>query len=148
MGAVPVCPAQTLPAACPRFSKHPGKGRKPHKPLLQNTGQGPLPSTRGQLKLPEEPPRKMDGSSAPCPQFSLPLQQCSGRQQRGWCASAWTATKSPEVRGGGNPPSTLHQHPNHPKKKPTSNANNSASVTFFFYLIEMVWRKHLAVAPV
>lgn len=37
--------------------------------------------------------------------------------------------------------------PTPPKKTPTSTADNLPLVTFFF-LIKMVWRKHLAVAPV
>lgn len=59
MGAVLVCPAQTLPASCPRFSKHAGKGSKPHKRLLQNVGRATAILPDGNSDFPRNPPGKL-----------------------------------------------------------------------------------------
>lgn len=65
-----------FPVSCPH-------GQQATQTAASKTLLGPLSCAWWHLKLPEEPARKADGSSAVCPHFGLPLQQYSWRQQGG-----------------------------------------------------------------
>lgn len=127
LGAVSVCPAQTLPASCPHFSKHAGKGKQATETPASKRWQGHCHLPNGNLNLPRNLPGKLAAvphvpTSACLSSSTLGNSRVAGIPLPGWAPNPLSQEQREERlegalkvrRGGGNlrsaPPKKPQMH--------------------------------------